>query len=143
MKNSITTRDLMFHGVHGLCRVTDIREDDGDRTFTLMPVVRPSGKVTFNIPESSLEASGFEKFITAEEGRVILDFLENGEGGEDESNDSHAWQSARMLRGAARAEALAPNARERQRLDRCIRGARAEYEALERGDRPQDAAGTQ
>ncbi len=123
MKETILKDDLLFHGSHGLCRVSAIlppEQRGGDVSYSLLPVVASRGKVRFVISEKSLESSGFCKLISVDEANSILDFFKTGSS--KDSRNSQAWALSVTIWSEASNKDSMKDMRKRQRLERSVRG---------------------
>ncbi|MFA6601195.1 MAG: hypothetical protein WC352_09545 [Candidatus Omnitrophota bacterium] len=122
MRAPIAKDDLLFHFVHGLCRVAQVFPADrkAELSYSLLPVAVSQAKVRFLIPQSSMEESGFGKLITAREARDILDFFKTGT--KKDSQCNQAWMQASLIRSEARSREPIKDARKRQRLEHSVRG---------------------
>ncbi len=120
MKEAITKDDLVFHSVHGLCRVASVTSSalPKEVNYSLLPVSANKGKVRFIIPESSLEMSGFSKLISVKEAHAILDYFKTGE--KKDSACSQAWTLAiTVWSESCNAEAV-KDKKKRQVLERSV-----------------------
>lgn len=122
MKKPIIKDDLLFHSVHGLCRVASINRaaPPTEASYSLLPIPTNRAKVRFTIPLSSLENSGFSKLISVREAHAILEYFKTGE--KKDSECSHAWMLAEMLRAESFSKDPAKDARKRQRLEQSVKG---------------------
>lgn len=121
-KRKIIKDDLLFHSVHGLCRVDRITQSAPDRelSYILFPVSRNKAKVRFVIPEGSLEDSGFGLLISNKEAYAILEYFKRGGG--KASGRSQAWQQAALIWFESCRKESVRDSRRRQRVDRAVRG---------------------
>ncbi|HXV27473.1 MAG TPA: hypothetical protein VD913_00765, partial [bacterium] len=69
MNELIIKDDLLYHSVHGLCRVAQVsrKPETKEVSYSLLPVPANRAKIRFIIPQSSFENSGFSKLITVKE----------------------------------------------------------------------------
>jgi len=122
MANEILKGDVLFHSAHGLCRVSAVasaKEPDGCR-YTLQPVTNSNGSISFMIPESALENSGFKKLITDADGKAILNFFRTGSG--KKPSQDPAWQSAKLIRDESLNRDAVKDIKRRQQLHRAVKG---------------------
>lgn len=126
MKLNVSKDDLLFHAVHGLCRVKIVTKPSGseEANYTLLPVTAGHGKVRFMISESSLENSGFAKLISVIEANEILNFLKTGS--KKASSQDHAWAYAETVRSESCSAELVKDRRKSQLLDRSLKSLASE-----------------
>lgn len=123
MKCAISVDDLLFHSVHGLCRVLAVNPQSSqlaETGFTLVPVSTNRANAKFMIPESLLISSGFSKLISTAEGNEILDYFKTGE--KKDSRSGKTWELAIMIRTESRSKEFAKDGKKRQALDRAVKG---------------------
>ncbi len=122
MNETIAEDDLLFHAVHGLCRVTTITQSAQSRdvTYSLLPVSSNKAKARFTILESSLEDSGFSKLISVKEANKILEYFKTGN--KKDSESGQAWTQAVMIWSESLNKDSVKDARKRQRLERSVKG---------------------
>ncbi|MDP3920680.1 MAG: hypothetical protein Q8R76_07750 [Candidatus Omnitrophota bacterium] len=121
-REEIAKDDLLFHSVHGLCRVAQVTQKvPADETnYLLLPVSTNRAKVRFLIPESSLEESGFGLLISVRAANAILDYFKTGK--EEKSGCSQAWKQAELIWSESRSKEPVKDSRRRQRVDRAVKG---------------------
>ncbi len=123
MKETILKDDLLFHGSHGLCRVSAILPADrvsGEVSYSILPVVASKAKVRFVVSEKSLENSGFCKLVSVHEANSILDFFKTGSS--KESKNTQAWALSVTIWSEAMNKDSMKDMRKRQRLERSVKG---------------------
>lgn len=122
MKEAIVKNDLLFHAVHGLCRVTAVVPQAQSRElgYSLLPVSSNRAKIRFMIPESSLENSGFNKLISTKEADAILDYFKTGE--REGPECSQAWDLAVLIRTESCNKEPVKDGRKRQKLEHSVKG---------------------
>ncbi len=122
MAQKILKNDLLFHPVHGLCRVSIMTqpEEEKELSYTLVPVTTNRGKIRFVLPKSALKDSGFSKLISTKEGKAILDYFKTGK--KADSKNSQAWELAELICSESRGKESVKDARKRQRLDYAVKG---------------------
>ncbi|MBI3313910.1 MAG: hypothetical protein HYZ83_06720 [Candidatus Omnitrophica bacterium] len=122
MKETIVKDDLLFHSVHGLCRVSAVVQSGQSKetSYALLPVLINRAKVRFVVPESSLESSGFSKLISSREADAILDYFKTGK--KADSKCSQAWEQAVWIWSESYNKDSLKDARKRQKLERSVRG---------------------
>lgn len=98
MSKKILKSELMFHGAHGLCRVTELTKKTAttSATCSLRSMSQSRSKARFTVPVDMLEAAGFNKLVSAKEAAAILDYFKTGD--KKEFKQGHAWTVAIMLR---------------------------------------------
>lgn len=126
MKDAIVKDDLLFHSVHGLCRVSDITRPtrSEETSYALLPVSANRAKVRFVIPQSSMENSGFRKLMSRKEAQAIVDYFKSGK--KKESEDGHSWMLAATISTEAASKDFLKDARRRQAVERAVKGLCAE-----------------
>ena len=78
----ITQGDLLYHSVHGLCRVDDVVKGDPTRdetpSYSLVPKTPNKMKVRFVVRAADIEVSGFHTLISEKKANEILQYLKAG-----------------------------------------------------------------
>ena len=123
MTDTIAKNDLLFHPVHGLCRVSTMTRPEPPEeipSYTLLPVSNNKAKVRFVVPGSALEESGFSKVISTADGNAILRYFKTGK--KRKSEDSQAWKLAELIETEARSKDSIKDGRKRQQMDRAVKG---------------------
>jgi hypothetical protein len=131
-KEKIVNGDLLYHSVHGLCRVERITQPSssgqGDLSYSLVPKIVARMKSRFVISAKDLEISGFHCLVSPREANKILLYLKAGNGkshaGTDPSSNlqEQAWGLARALQTFAYDKFEAKDQRKRQALERSAKG---------------------
>ncbi len=120
----MTAGDLLYHPVHGLCRIreTSHREDSGGKTlvYSLVPKITSRMKVQFVIQASDIDASGFHSLMSAREAGEILDYLKAGDSSEEQTRQ--AWVLARAILSFSTEKFAARDQRKRQQLEYSAKG---------------------
>lgn len=124
--------DLLYHPIHGLCRVERIIPpgpyDQGGPSYSLVPKVATKMKARFVIADADLKISGFHGLVSPKEAKKILHYLKAGNGksrsGTIFSKDTQdqAWGLARALQTFAYEKFEAKDQRKRQALERSAKG---------------------
>jgi RNA polymerase-interacting CarD/CdnL/TRCF family regulator len=135
MEKKVTEGDLLYHSVHGLCRVSQInkRKESGKEAiyYELVPHATNHMKLRFVIAESEIEGTGFHAPVSVKEANAILEYLKNGSvsipsaiGVKPRSfaEDNQTWALAKTILSCSRNEAEAKEQRKRQTLERTARG---------------------
>lgn len=82
IQNQLTQGDLLYHAVHGLCRVDDIAKENqaGKETlrYSLVPKTPNKMKVRFVVRAADIEVSGFHTLISEKKANEILQYLKAG-----------------------------------------------------------------
>lgn len=122
IKSAVKKNDLLFHPVHGLCRVTTITSatQAEELHYTLLPVVKNKGAIRFVVSQSALENSGFNKFISPKVGHAILDFFKTSK--KTGPQNSQAWELALLIDSESSNKESVKDARKRHRLFRAVKG---------------------
>jgi hypothetical protein len=131
-KEKIENGHLLFHPIHGLCRVERVTRPSPPSqvglSYSLVPKVATKMKSRFVISATDLEVSGFHGLVTPKEANKILHYLKAGNGkshsGTDASPDpqDQAWGLARALQTFAYDKFEAKDQRKRQALERSAKG---------------------
>ena len=130
--------DLLYHAIHGLCRVSETSKSadkDGKETvnYTLVPHIAKSGNQRFGFGAHDLQISGFHTLITKEEAQAILDFFRKGrivdlaeqvklKTAPNFSADVQTWALAQTLLSCAHDNVAAKDLRRRRTLERAAKG---------------------
>ncbi|OGX11987.1 MAG: hypothetical protein A2351_07730 [Omnitrophica bacterium RIFOXYB12_FULL_50_7] len=131
-KEKISNGDLLYHPIHGLCRVERVTPpslyDRGGPSYSLVPKIATRMKSRFVISAADLEVSGFHGLVTPKEANKILHYLKAGNGkghpGTDSSSNpqDQTWDLARALQTFAYDKFEAKDQRKRQALERSAKG---------------------
>ncbi len=117
--------DLLYHPVHGLCRVDEIDKESQSGTevlrYSLVPKVANKMKVRFVISGADMKASGFHSLISTKEANEILGFLEAGNIAA-KAPENQAWDLAKSLLTFSRENMEVRDQRKRQALERSAKG---------------------
>lgn len=135
--NEIEEGDLLYHAVHGLCRVEKLlkQRQEGKEVlcYALVPKIMTRMKTRFIIPAAGLEASGFHILVSRKRANEILDYLKNGECKEvSEAEVSpktsspalphRTWDLAEVILSFSSGKFEAKDQRKRQMLERSVKG---------------------
>jgi RNA polymerase-interacting CarD/CdnL/TRCF family regulator len=76
--------DLLYHPVHGLCRIREIVKQNGSSKgeasyYALVPKLVSKMGVRFLVATNAVEESGFHSPLVPKEAKEILDYLKEGE----------------------------------------------------------------
>lgn len=98
MLKKIRKNDLMFHSVHGLCRVAEIPKGGAlpENNYSFVPVFRSRSKARFTVSKDFIETAGFNKLISAKEAAEILEYFKTGN--KKDPAPGSAWELAVLLR---------------------------------------------
>ena len=131
-KEKIANGDLLYHPIHGLCRVErvtrPIQASQEGLSYSLVPKIATKMKARFVISATDLEISGFHGLVSPREANKILNYLKAGNGKSHPETDSslnlrdQAWGLARALQTFAYDKFEAKDQRKRQALERSARG---------------------
>ncbi len=125
-KEKIMNGDLLFHSVHGLCRVERVTHPGP--SYSLVPKIATKMKARFVISASDMEVSGFHGLISPREANKILHYLKAGNGKNHSksempsSSQVHAWDLAQGLLSFAYDKFEAKDQKKRQALERSAKG---------------------
>ncbi len=131
--------DLLYHAVHGLCRLDKIikQSQSGKEvlSYSLVPKMASEMKIRFVIAVAGLKASGFHALVSLKEANKILVYLKAGKIAAISSDvdpkeavsysfaaQSQAWDLAQALLSFSRENFEAQDQKKRQRLDRSAKG---------------------
>ncbi len=122
IKETIAKDDLLFHSVHGLCRVASVSPgaQSKESSYLLFPVPSNRAKARFTIPESLLVDSGFSKLISVKEANAILEYFKTG--AKKASECGQAWTLASMIWSESLSKDPVKDTRKRQMLGRSVKG---------------------
>jgi RNA polymerase-interacting CarD/CdnL/TRCF family regulator len=140
MSKKIGAGDLLYHAVHGLCRVREvIRKKEANQEvvyYSLVPKVPGQMKFSLMIDGRGIEASGFHAPVTPKEANKILEYLKTASAAPvenrleeiKEKNDrsfaehNTTWALAKCILNCSRNEMQAKDQKRRQNLDRAAAG---------------------
>ena len=131
IQEEIVQGDLLFHAVHGLCRVDEIarqkRSDSEVMSYSLVPKVASKSKERFIIAGSDMKISGFHVLITVKEANEILAYLQAGKINAlppaiEAGSENEAWGLAQSLLSFSSEGMEVKDQRKRQKLERAARG---------------------
>lgn len=123
--------DLLYHAVHGLCRVDCVARENraGKETlsYSLVPKVANRMKERFIITSTDLFESGFHVLITQEEAHQVLSCLQSGKieskaPSFSPSSENQIWDLARDILSFSRETVEIKDHKQRQLLDRSAKG---------------------
>ena len=135
--STIATGDLLYHAVHGACRVVEVdkQKQSGKQAlyYSLVPKVASQMKARFIVEAAGMEASGFHAFVSLKEANKILDYLKDGDkkpapsaaghkGSVSFSEQGQTWGFARTILSSSHEKFEAKDQRKRQLLARSAKG---------------------
>lgn len=139
-KEKIANGDLLYHPIHGLCRVERVTQPNLSRreglSYSLVPKMVAKMKSRFVISAADLEISGFHGLVSPREANKILNFLKSGNGKHHPEPTAPAnpqdqtWGLARTLLTLAHDKFEAKDQRKRQALERSARGLVGEFSCV-------------
>ena len=116
--------DLLYHAVHGLCRVDEIAKENQSGKevlcYSLVPNTANRMKVRFVVSVVDIQASGFHAPVSLKEAHEILEYLRAGVLTVATAEDQ-AWVLAKAILSSSR-DNLIKDARKRQMLERSVKG---------------------
>ena len=117
--------DLLYHEVHGLCRVDEIESENHSgkkvRYYSLVPKVANKMKVRFVVSTVDIGASGFHAPVTLKEAHQILDYLKAGVLTAI-PDKAQTWVLAKAILSSSHDRPEFKDARKRQMLERSAKG---------------------
>src|SRR3989338_3801133 len=137
MMTSITEGDLLYHAVHGMCRVVEVDKQKllGKQVlyYSLVPKAASQMKSRFIIEATGMEASGFHALVSLKEANKILGYLKtrgkttslpaaNSKATSFIAGQNQAWGFAGVIRSFSREKFEGKDQRKRQLLERSARG---------------------
>ena len=137
IREKIVQGDLLYHPVHGTCRVNQVRKQklSGKQTlsYSLVPNMANHMKIRFVIAAVDMEISGFHAFVSLKEANQILGYLKAGDKTNTLSTISpkttlsfseqkQTWDLARAILCFSREKFEAKDQRKRQLLKRSAEG---------------------
>lgn len=155
IQEEIAQGDLLYHAVHGLCRVDGVnKENQSGREvlrYSLVPKVANRMKERFIIAGADMKASGFHTLISLKGANEILEYLEAGEitaipsGTEAKAASSspaenQAWDLAKAILSFSRENLEVKDQRKRQMLERSAKGLVRELALVFKTDLKETAA---
>lgn len=125
--------DLLFHAVHGLCRIDKVMEKSpsGETSlcYALVPKARTKMKTRFVITAAGMEASGFHSPVSAKEADKILQYLKAGDSSDAAPksassviSQAQTWSLAQVILSLSFEKYEAKDQRKRQILERSVKG---------------------
>lgn len=124
ISNRIIEGDLLYHAVHGLCRMDRVIHENRSGKeilcYALVPKIKKRMKVRFVIPLDDVEASGFHALVSMKEANEILDYLKAGDRTAIQTNQT--WLLAQNLLCFSSEQIGPRDQRKRQILERSVKG---------------------
>lgn len=124
-QKELATGDLLFHAVHGACRVDTIVNENHSgrevRCYSLVPKTANRMKVRFVVSVVDIQASGFHAPISLKEAREILEYLKAGVLTAVPDKEQ-AWALARAILSSQHDKPELKDAKKRQMLERSAKG---------------------
>lgn len=121
--------DLLFHAVHGLCRVERVIEQQQAgkkiKAYSIVPRVMSKMKVRFVVAVGDLEMAGFHRLISPKEAKKILNYLKAGDGSAVQTEPK--WILARNILAFSADKLKTRDQRRRQMLEQSIKGLVGEF----------------
>lgn len=126
VRKAIAEGDLLFHAVHGVCRVDEVStEGRAGRevlSYSLVPNDANKMKVRFVVPETEMKISGFHAPVSPKEAHEILEYLKTGDLTADCDEEDQAWVLAKAILTSSQEGLGIKDARKRQMLERSAKG---------------------
>lgn len=142
MKDNFNIGELLYHSVHGLCRVNEIvRKKEANKEvlyYSLVPKLSSKMKHRFIIAAGDLAGSGFHPPVSLQEANKILDYLKttyitidpadmDPKSEHSFAEDNTTWALAKSVLACSRNEAHAKEQKKRQMLQRAAMGLVREF----------------
>ncbi len=125
VQEEFTEGDLLYHSVHGVCRmdrkIEQTQSGKKVRCYSLTPKALNNMKVRFIIGVKDIEVSGFHTIVSPKEANQILDYLKERDN-TDVSVKNETWTLAKTILDLSREKADARDQRKRQMLERSVKG---------------------
>lgn len=136
-REKIVEGDLLYHPVHGTCRVNQIKKQkqSGKQIlyYSLVPNMTNYMKVRFVIAAADLEVSGFHALVSPKEANKILDYLRAGDKktvplvvtpktASFSPEQNQAWDLARAILSFSHEKFEGQDQRRRKMLERSAKG---------------------
>ncbi len=122
----IAQGDLLYHAVHGLCRIDrmiqQIQSGKKVQCYSLVPKIANKMKMRFIIGVDSIEDSGFHTLIPLKEANQILEYLKAGDSGALAARQNEIWGFAQAILAFSQGEMDVKDQRKRQLLERSVKG---------------------
>lgn len=124
VQEEIVPGSLLYHEVHGLCRVDRlIKQNQSGKevlSYSLLPKIASKMKVRFVIAASDVETSGFHSLVSIKEANQILDYLKTKNA--TLVTENKTWGLAQTILSFSHDEFAAKDQRKRQILERSAKG---------------------
>ncbi len=118
----ISIGSLLFHAVHGMCRVREIMSDNSGDSYGLVPSTPSRNAYRYVIHRQHLGESGFHEPISASGAQDILDYFRTGRKAGNvpagEPAEFSTWSVAESVMTCARDENQLKDLRKRSALNR-------------------------
>ncbi len=136
MPEKIVQGDLLYHSVHGLCRVNEVIKQNSsskDVSYSIVPKLPTHMKVRFVVSKNDIPVSGFHSPVSLKEANEILEFLKSGDKAVNAAiadrktaapivQENETWALAKAILTCAQDKSDAKDQRKRQMLERSARG---------------------
>ena len=121
-----TAGDLLYHAVHGLCRIDRIikEKQSGKEVlrYSLVPKVTNKMKMRFIIGSDDMQISGFHTLVSVKEANQVMDYLKAGDPAAAFGGPNEAWSFAQAILSFSADKTEAKDQRKRQALQRSVKG---------------------
>lgn len=126
VQKKIVVGDLLYHAVHGLCRIASIitQSQSGKKAlcYSLVPKTSNKSKMRFIINIDDVEASGFHTLVSLKEAKQILKYLRAGDRNVAFTGKNETWDLAQIILSSSHDKIEAKDQRRRQALERSVKG---------------------
>ncbi|MBI3316754.1 MAG: hypothetical protein HYZ85_01950 [Candidatus Omnitrophica bacterium] len=123
-RKEILKKGLLYHAVHGLCRIDRMIQQNhsGEKVlcYSLVPNIGNQMRIRFIIGTHDLEASGFHTLISIKEANEILDYFKTGASRAAQTHP--AWTLAQNILSFSLEGAVSKDQRKRQVLKYSAKG---------------------
>lgn len=135
LTEKIVEGDVLYHSIHGMCRVERIvkQNQSGQDTlsYSLVPKLFTRMKIRFMIPAEEIEKSGFHVPVSVDEADEILEYLKKGKvtadvrpqdiGRPSFAEENGTWALARSILSFVQGSD-SRDSRKRQNIARTVKG---------------------
>lgn len=136
-RKEIAEGELLYHAVHGLCRLDrKIQQSEAGKKvlcYAVVPKKSNKMKIRFVIQAQEMQSSGFHSLVTLAEANRIMDYLKAGDTTASFANQNETWSLAQTVLSVSRDKPEPKDAkdqRKRAMLARSVKGLLGELAAV-------------